>query len=473
MNIGKVFTGLTKVFVGKSSAKVLPKAENLIQREYRNVHLTNCFTDSASGIRKYEGTCIDRNGRDMKIMIESFKQDGKNVRRIQLFNDISPNSPCITRTKASTVEDAGSIWGGKKITVETKDTIIGCRGIDTKLVKEYNPAGQLEHKELTWNKNVGNEDFTTIKAIQDREYDEVPLNHSTSEMLKSPKEHRKYKHSLSVQTTHSYNRYNNSPRTQDNYSYFANGSETNYSRTVKAREDAIIAAKKKAEAEALAAKEAAEKAAAELKAKLPRLNTVKLFGIDAADMVIKEEKLANGTIKRTFTEKGSDKVLIETFDRGIKHEERIYGSKKADFILMTQVGKNQPYILAKKGEYTQLSYLQIEPYKKHITRQYSYDGIHSCEYSKEGLGGRIDAEIKVPYKQHPDYIESSAAWKRLVDRQYKTFKDQYAYEYIGYDGRRVPLNSMSNDTRSRFPEVFKAAQENWIDFNDLLKGYTA
>lgn len=67
---------------------------------------------------------------------------------------------------------------------------------------------------------------------------------------------------------------------------------------------------------------------------------------------------------------------------------------------MTQVGKNQPYILAKKGKYTQVSYLRTEPYKKHINKQYSYDGLHSCEYSKEGLGGRIDAEIKVPYKQH-------------------------------------------------------------------------
>ena len=69
-------------------------------------------------------------------------------------------------------------------------------------------------------------------------------------------------------------------------------------------------------------------------------------------MAVKETKLADGTIERTFTDPESGKVLAKTQNLGILHKEWIYGGK-ADMVYMKQVGKDEPYILAKKGNYTQ------------------------------------------------------------------------------------------------------------------------
>ena len=94
----------------------------------------------------------------------------------------------IWRTKKITKD--GSIFGGDKITVEKDYTKYWCHKEETKLVKEYNPQGILEHKELTYHKNIGNETHINHKAVQDRVYDEYPLNSGYRDMLTNPNENK-------------------------------------------------------------------------------------------------------------------------------------------------------------------------------------------------------------------------------------------------------------------------------------------
>lgn len=338
-------------FLGKKATKIENAAQHAAPK-------TQVFTNDAGEVVKMMRP-INRNGKE-EFAIWQKLDDGSTKMSIADNNGFES----IWCTKKITREPDGSIMGGDRVTIDKDYTKYWCYKENTKLIKDYNQKGVLEHKELTYDKNTGNEYFTKHNASQDRIYSNVPLSSSYKDMLEAPTKSQNIQHALDG---------------QNNYYKFGTDS-TKYSRAVAAKEQAAIDAAKKAEAEALAAKEAAEesaaKAAAELRAKQPRINIAKALNRNIDELVSKETKLADGTIERTFTDPETGKVLAKTQDFGILHKEWIYGGK-ADMIYMKQVGENQPYIIAKKGNYTQLDYLKDLEYhlgKTHIKEQYYYDG---------------------------------------------------------------------------------------------------
>ncbi len=442
--------GLMKTFLSRYSKQTVRQVSQAPQR------MTRVMTDSSTGIVKMERE-ITRNGQDALATLERMP-DG--TTKMTITGGDNP----LWRTKTITRENGGGIWGGGKITIEKKDTKYWCHSVETKLTKEYNPKTGLEHKELTYHKNVGNETHINHKAVQDRVYDEYPLNNSASDMLKNPDESRYIKHSLDR---------------RDNYHQFADGASTNYTRTVQAKEQAVIDAAKKAEAEALAAKEAAEKAAVELKAKQPRINISKALNRDINELAVKETKLADGTMERVFTDPESGKVLVKTQDLGSLHKEWIYGGK-ADMIYMKQVGNDAPYIVAKKGNYTQVDYVKSYDNwqnpdgsirKEHISRQYYNDGQNYLERSIGGsklyannARGRVTVfdetaakereRFSLDAKEYPDYpqigIYNGVAWYN-PNLGYLTNRQVKANEFV----RELDAN----------------AQKNFINLEGLYKGF--
>ena len=417
-----------------------------VQKTIKEVpkRMTRTMTDPSTGIVKMERE-ITYAGKEATATVEVFP-NGVTKTSITGGGD----NP-IWRTKTITREKNASIFGGDKITVDKEYSKYWCHKTETKLTKEYNPQGVLEHKELEYSKNVGNEYFTNKKAIQDRVYNEYPLTSSADDMLRSPKENRYIKHSVDD---------------KNNYGYFADGSSTNYTRAIEAKKQAAIDAAKKAEAEALAAKEAAKKAAAELKAKQPRINIAKALNKDINELISKETKLADGTIERTFSDPETGKILAKTQDKGILHKEWIYGGK-ADMIYMKQVGKDEPYIVSKKGNYTQMSYLKGN---KQINSQVYYDG-------ESGLKRHCTTEG--PYNSAHGYVtvyDSTAAQAR------KKFP-QIAECYPDYTKVRMWQGEAANNSNrltsaqiqanKYIKELDKDAKQNFVNLDDLLSEYTA
>ena len=337
--------GVFKSLFG-SAKKIVQETPKAPQR------MTRVFTDSSSGIVKMERN-ITRNGKEALATLEVSPNGSRRI-------TIEGGDSTIWRTTQVKREKGASVFGGDKITVDKDYTQYWCYKEKTKLLKEYNPQGVLEHKELNYHKNIGNETFIDHKSVQDRVYNEYPLNGGYRDMLTNPNDSQYIKHTLD---------------NKNNYHKFADGSSTNFTRAVQAKEQAVIDAAKKAEAEALAAKEAAEKAVAELRASQPRINISKALNRDINELTVKETKLANGTIERTFTDPESGKLLAKTQDLGILHKEWIYGGK-ADMIYMKQVGKDEPYILAKKGNHT-----QIRRSDEQVIEQYYNDGSSSLKRS--------------------------------------------------------------------------------------------
>ena len=406
--------------------------------------MTKVMTDSSTGIVRMERN-INRNGKEALAKLEVFPNGSRKMTIVEGGDNT------IWRTAQVTREKGASVFGGDKVTVDKDYTKYWCYGEETKLVKEYNPKGVLEHKELNYHKNIGNETFIDHRAVQDRVYDEYALKSGSRDMLANPNDSKYVKHALDD---------------KNNYHQFADGSSTNYTRTVQAKEQAAIDAAKKAEAEAIAAKEAAEKAAVELRAKQPRINIAKALNKDINELTVKETKLADGTIERTFTDPASGKVLAKTQDMGLLHKEWIYGGK-ADMIYMKQVGKDEPYIVSKKGNYTQLSYLKGN---KQINSQVYYDG-------ESGLKRHCTTEG--PYNSAHGYVtvyDSTAAQAR------KKFP-QIAECYPDYTKVRMWQGEAANNSNrltsaqiqanKYIKELDKDAKQNFVNLDDLLSEYTA
>lgn len=341
MSLQKIGTTLFKTLkFGKGAGKTALKAADPLPQK-----MTRTLTDPSSGIVRMERE-ITYAGKDALAVVQKMP-NGTSKIEIRGGGD----NP-IWRTKTITREKGASAFGGDKITVEKDYTKYWCHGEKSKLTKEYNPKGELEHKELDF-KYYTSENEVVSKAVQDRVYAEYPLKSGEKDMLCNPWETDYIKHSLEKSSN---GKFLNS---KDNYSKFADKAETNYTRAVAAKKQAAVDAAKKAEEEALAAQKAAEKAAAELRAKQPRINTSKALGIDIGDLKVKET-VNNGTTIRTFSDPKTGKVLVKTKDCGIGHEEWIYGGK-ADKIYMKQIGKEDPYIVAKKGNCTFIN--RTEEYK--------------------------------------------------------------------------------------------------------------
>ena len=437
--------GVFKSLFG-SAKKIVQETPKAPQR------MTRVFTDSSSGIVKMERN-ITRNGKEALATLEVSPNGSRRI-------TIEGGDSTIWRTTQVKREKGASVFGGDKITVDKDYTQYWCYKEKTKLLKEYNPQGVLEHKGLNYHKNIGNETFIDHKSVQDRVYNEYPLNGGYRDMLTNPNDSQYIKHTLD---------------NKNNYHKFADGSSTNFTRAVQAKEQAAIDAAKKAEAEALAAKEAAEKAVAELRASQPRINISKALNRDINELTVKETKLANGTIERTFTDPESGKLLAKTQDLGILHKEWIYGGK-ADMIYMKQVGKDTPYILAKKGNYTQVSCVSGKRFKftpsepHYIKNQYYNDGFSSLKRSYAANTLYHDAYGNVTV------YDKTAAARRNEDPGLAEYIPDYPKIYI----ERGQVMTRPTQTRLSFAEeqadkyireLDIDAQKNFLNFDDLFSNY--
>lgn len=443
MNVSRIFSSVGRVF-GKNSKKVVAEVAPKAVPVRKTLTLTDPITGKVTGLERQ----ITRNGQEATARID-YLEDGSRKLTITGGGDND-----LWRTTTVTREKGAGVFGGDRITVNKSTSKWWCYKERATLTKEYNPQGVLQHKGLDYHKNYGNETFINHKATQDRVYGEYPLDHSVQSMLKNPSETKGIQHSLDG---------------RDNYGNFSTRG-TNYERAVKAKEQAAIDAAKKAEAEQIAAKEAAEKAAAELRAKQPRINIGKALNKDVNALTVKETKLANGAVQRTFTDPDTGKVLAKTEDLGILHKEWIYGGK-ADMIYMKQVGKDNPYILAKKGNYTQIRQMKKENNGFRVVdtiddNLYYNDGASSLKrFSCNPINSR--GKIKI--------YDKTAAVER---EKYPTF----ANSYPDYPEFRVTQGSIGNferetyrtqKARKHLEALDKDAQNNVLNLEDLFSDYKA
>lgn len=428
--------------VGLNIVKNLFKKSSYKPIAISSQKMTRSMTDSSSGIIKLERE-INRNGKEALAVLEKFP-DGKTQMVITSGGD-----NLIGRTKVIQREPNASIWGGPKTTIEKKYTKYWCHTQNTKLIKEYNKDGILEHKELTYTKNVGNEYYTNHKAVQDRVYDEYALNNSIDNMLAPPSKNKYIKHSLD---------------NDNNYYYFADGGSTKYTREIAVQKQAAVDAAKKAEQAAIIAKEAAEKAAAELRTKQPRINLGKALNKNIDELKSVEKQLPDGTIERTFTDTTTGKIVAITNDKGILHKEWIYGGK-ADIIFMKQIGTDAPYIVAQKGRYTQIN---TKNGKKYTLSQYYTDGGSSLER----YAGMNELYLAKGYVK---VYDETAAQHRLVNPGSANLYPDYVKVRI-WQGKVVSndYNVYSNahiKANKYIKELNADAKQNFIDLNDLYSNY--
>ena len=459
MNVSRIFRGVEGIW-GKNFRKVAAEvAPKVTAPARKTLTLTDPVTGKIIGLER----TITRNGQEATARID-YLENGSRKITIKGGGDND-----LWRTTSVTREKGASVFGGDKITVHKDTSKWWCYNEKSTLTKEYNPQGVLQHKGLKYHRNSGNEYHTYVEATQDRVYGEYPLEHSVESMLKDPRETKHIQHSLKKQYGSCYSGKLDTPRYSDNYGNF-NAKETNYAKAVKAKEQAAIDAAKKAEQEAIAAKEAAEKAAAELRAKQPRINIGKAFNKDINTLTVKETTLANGTVQRTFTDPDTGKVLAKTEDLGILHKEWIYGGK-ADMIYMKQVGKDQPYILAKKGNYTQIRQMKKENHGYGVVdtiddNLYYNDGASSLRrfscntdnsigkikiYDKTAAAKREQCPMLTEY--YPDYPEFAVTQGSIGCSERGTYRTQKAREH---------LKALDKD-----------AQNNVLNLEDLFSDYKA
>ena len=455
MNVSKIFSSVGRVF-GRSSKKVAQVTPEIA----KPIRMTKTLTDPVTGkVLGLERT-ITRNGQEATARID-YLENGSRKITIKGGGDND-----LWRTTSVTREKGASVFGGDRITVDKDTSKWWCYNEKSTLTKEYNPQGVLQHKGLKYHRNSGNEYHTYVEATQDRVYGEYPLEHSVESMLKDPRETKNIQHSLKKQYGSCYSG-KDTPRYSDNYGNFT-AKETNYAKAVKAKEQAAIDAAKKAEQEAIAAKEAAEKAAAEIRAKQPRINIGKAFNKDINALTVKETTLANGTVQRTFTDPDTGKVLAKTEDLGILHKEWIYGGK-ADMIYMKQVGKNEPYILAKNGNYTQIRQMKKENngYKLVDTVQdfqYYNDGASSLRrFSCNPVNSRGKIQI---------YDETAAASRKKYPSLADSYPDNPEFRVTqGSIGNFERENATIKKAREHLKALDKDAKDKVLDFNYLFSDY--
>lgn len=455
VSIGKVFS-----FFGRNAKKAMPIAEGATKVPFR----TKVMTDIDTGIIRMERE-FSKNGDTFLARVERQPLPNGGEKTTTKIFGAKPEGGYYFgqgdegvrafREKEVIRNTKGSILGGDRVQINKNyhETMSSTAHYDN-LTKDYNPQGVLEHKELThkyrhWDKPKN--------AVQDRVYEEYPLNHSISEMLENPGTHTNYKHKLDGSS---------------NYYHFSSP-DTRYSKAVAAKEQAAIDAAKKAEAEAIAAKEAAEKAAAELKAKQPRINISKALNRDINDLVAKETKLADGTIECTFSDPVSGEILAKTRNKGILHQEWIYGGK-ADMIFMKQAGKDRT-IVSKKGNYTQVESHKNKisdgkPYQTHAQEMYYYDGGTSLMryYESDKVYPNAYGMVQVfdetaaknremfPTLDIPDY-------PRVYIRGGEVYRDPY----------QTRLSPVQEKAKRKLWALTEDAQKNFVNLQDLFSEYKA
>lgn len=437
--------------IGKIGAKFLPKFCRLFtgssteaatkiaadMKSVSKVGMTKSFYNAETGIETLERTFTRADGRTITAKVDVFTKDGKKMSKLRIDGDVNT----INRTK-SIARESDNVFGGERVTVEKDASQCWCYSKKSKMIKDYNNSGTLEHKEYTLNTNNCFEQ----KAVQDRVYDEFPLTSSTENMLIEPNENKYFQHRLTE--TCEMDTYQPRTTTSDNYHNFAQKG-TKYENTIKAKEAAEKAAAEKAAAEKAAA-EAAAKAAAEAEAaKLPRINLGRA-GIDISNLKVAETTLADGSLQRIYTMPGSDKVVLKTVEKAGIRQEWLYDTKFGDMVYMKQVGNDRPYILAKKGNAVQISgdrtlgYIDRYTGKiatKPMDGMYYFDGKHSiaCGEAVNRHNGVV-GEIRTSYKNVPEYINGSETERAWIKRDYA--QQSRRFSNVNSDEYSIPMQNV-------------------------------
>lgn len=442
--------------------KAVKQAAKTFADTVKQAPKTLWMVDPNTGVLRMERDIIRKSTGQVAKATTQVEQLGKGKVKVTTRIDGGGDN-WIERVKTVTTEEAASIFGGKKITIEKNKTKYWCYGEQSKMVKEYSPVRGLEHIDYQMSHQAGN-GLSAYKhtGTFDRIYDNCPISASADEMLKHPDKFDHVKHSLDG---------------NNNYYKFADRDATNYSRAAEAKKQAAIAAIKKAEEEALAAKAAAEKAAAELAAKRPRMSVGKLLrGVNIEELRVIEKQCPDGAVKRFYFMKGNNKPVIKTYDRGILHQEWFYNGKQ-DVVYMKQVGKEEPYIYARRGAHTQLHREYIERSLKDelhygirhtIDEQLYYDGGTALQrpaykgsltqgivkvFDKDAAKVRAEQPVIAKYKL--DYPVYRVAGNRVEPGLYRN----HGYTYT---------ESLANN---KADSVTKEMDDELLDFEALFQPY--
>lgn len=483
--IGK---GLKTIFGKKSVA-------GLKQLEVPKAPKTVSFTNSSSGITtsQREFNYVTPHGESYIHLVKNESQvlpDGTKLSRSHVWGKPADNGEyhlgfggdAIDRTKTISIEP-DNILGGKTITINKnyKNTF-GDPGRNETLVKVYDKDGILQHKELTIDYTNGS--GYKVRATQDREVGN--LTSSAKDMLEEPITHLNYKHELSTTTGRGLDKqYFN---TRSNHGNFTSEGSA-YSRALAAKANNEKAASEAAQEAQKAAQLASEKAAAELAAKRPRVNVGKVLpGYNIEDLKVVEKVQPNGGVKRYYflpeTGAGKRQPVITTYDHGSLHQEWIRNGRE-NLIYMKQIGEETPYIVAKKGNITQLKYNDSLPSgdiefpsgnrvyhvnNGRVNAQFFDNGLNTARIDSYGRAerGRVtvdnydyDSDLKI-------YGEGS---------EYLTKKKQYAIDngnISHWDPYRPADRSQSaNAARGVIKDIEAEAKSKRLDLEDLFKPFEA
>ena len=417
-------------FLGKSTQKTGQTVEAAVTKmQPKTKSLTDPVTGAVKGLEREISLSADKKG----LARIDYLGDGK--RKITIFNE--NNNPYLWETKTITRENGESVFGGNRIVINKKKTKYWCYGEDINLRKDYDNAGNLQHKELSFNHNSGNglNDYS-YKASMDNVYSECKVGSGYKDMIKRPDQTEGVQH-LRTRTD---------GYTENNYYKFGQKG-TNY--------DNIINAKKAVEeakiAEAKAAKEVAIKAEQEAVAKLeasrPKLNTSKLFNKNIDEFKCVEETKADGSVIRRYFDpyasNGKSNPMFTTIDQGNYHEEIIFDPRKDMKIVYKQFGDNDPEILMQKGwQYQQsFKYDRKNLYPLEV-QQYS-DGKNFVRNGDNNMPNHIVAknphspEVRAE-RGEGEYIEwFSNKSDRLTSEQSKAIYDRYQEIMKGMEDNKI------------------------------------
>ena len=206
------------------------------------------------------------------------------------------------------------------------------------------------------------------------------------------------------------------------------------------------------------------------------------------DLKVVEKVQPNGGVKRYYflpeTGAGKRQPVITTYDHGSLHQEWIRNGRE-DLIYMKQVGDDAPYLLAKKGNVTQVKYTEsphpdylefsggrrvYSPNKGYVRKQYYDDGLNTAMINPYGRAerGRVtvnnfdyDTDLKI-------YGEGS---------EYLTKNKQYAIDngdIMHWDNYSPADRSKSaNAARGLIKDIENEADLKRLDLDDLFTPYKA
>lgn len=220
--------------------------------------------------------------------------------------------------------------------------------------------------------------------------------------------------------------------------------------------------------------------AEQLAAEFPRVCVPKaLHGINANELRMSQEILADGTHVRYFRGPGSDRILLKMEDKGLLHKEWINPGGE-NFTYIKSTGGGDRYILKKDGNFTQIEKRAVK-YKDGIDQKIStndlyYNG-HNAGYHQQktyGFNG-----------EHGDKYEMYGTVEGLTYKDGQRVSKPVQY-WIKSDGRfktnEAPAGKMSladlytkegetayMNAHLQADDIYKRAKDRFItDFDEAL-----